>query len=223
VDAPRVDPLRQVHHRERRLVVRRRPLGDLQLRPAALLRLQQPGSDQHDPLPQTAALSRRLPQLLLLPDGGVLGGAVHPQAQLRRDQPPPTRLEAERELERCLLQTGRKPQARPRVQVQSRLRLAHRLSRRPGQRAGHVGAQAAHREPEQSDLEVLQPREQDAKHESEQRALAQQEESQEEGGLARQGGPPQEHGRQLERRQLRDQDFTLRDLSTRWKCFLVFL
>lgn len=45
LDAPRSHRVRQVHHRLGHLVVRSCVVGSLQLRPAAVLRLLQPGSD----------------------------------------------------------------------------------------------------------------------------------------------------------------------------------
>ncbi|CAF93702.1 unnamed protein product, partial [Tetraodon nigroviridis] len=63
-----------------RVGLRRAAVGDLQLRPAALLRLLQPGGDGDGARLAAAQLPRRLPRLALRPDAGVLepgaGGAA---------------------------------------------------------------------------------------------------------------------------------------------------
>lgn len=88
MDATGVDPLRQVYDGERRVELRRRPVGDLQLRRAAVLRLQQPGGDQSDQVAEAVAVSGRLPELLLRPDGRVLGRAGDKAAEFQRDCAP---------------------------------------------------------------------------------------------------------------------------------------
>ncbi|CAM9333527.1 unnamed protein product, partial [Lampetra planeri] len=92
LDAPRGHRLREVHHRLRHLVVRGGAVGDLQLRPAALLRVLQPGGDGDGEKEAAAALSGGLSAQVLWFDDRVLAGRTSTQATFQGHSHPPQNL-----------------------------------------------------------------------------------------------------------------------------------